>query len=154
MTGLRRLGLGLVGLCVVEYLLGMLLNLFVAIPHHHPGSAGSEYFGRAWQSLLWGISHGGLLAAHLSLGILILLGSLTLAALAFRVPNSGLRSVTVLGVLAVVAAGFNGASFLSYGQNVSSMVMAAGLAVALLCFSWVIFRATGSLDQGSAPATS
>jgi hypothetical protein len=141
-TELRRLGMALVGLCLVEYLLGMLLNLYVAIPRQHPGSSGPDYFQRAFQSVLWGISHGGLLAFHVGLGLLILLGSLRLALAAFQAPKAGLRAIAVLGLLAVVAAGFNGASFLSYHQDLSSMIMAASLAVAVFCFSWVTFRAT------------
>ncbi|MGA7173693.1 MAG: hypothetical protein WCB86_02020 [Candidatus Dormiibacterota bacterium] len=146
---LRRLGLGLVWLCLIQYLLGMQLNLFVAIPRHHPGSSGSDYFSRALQSVLWGISHGGLLAFHVGLGIVLLLGSLRLALAAFQAPPRGLRAIAVLGVLAVLAASFNGASFLSYHEDLSSMIMASSFAVAVFCFSWVVFRATTTVPQGA-----
>ncbi len=140
-TGLRRLGMVLVLLCLVQYLLGMLLNLYVALPRRHPGSSGSDYFLRAFQSVLWGLSHGNLLAAHAGLGLLIFLAALRLVLAAFRAPGQGLRAISVLGLLAVLAAGFNGASFLSYHHDLSSMIMAASFAVAVFCFSWVVFRA-------------
>lgn len=149
MTELRRLGMALVFLCLVQYLLGMLLNLYVSIPRHHPGSSGTDYFSRAYQSVLWGLSHGGLLAAHAGLGILILLASLRLVLAAFQAPSRGLRALAVLGLLAVLAAGFNGASFLSYHQDLSSMIMAASFAVALFCFSWVVFRAATKAPQAA-----
>jgi hypothetical protein len=149
MTELRRLGMALVLLCLIQYLLGMLLNLYVAIPKSHPGTSGPDYFSRAYQSVLWGLSHGGLLAAHAGLGILILLAALRLARATFRAPSRGLRAISVLGLLAVLAAGFNGASFLSYHQDLSSMIMAASFAVAVFCFSWVVFRATAKAPQAA-----
>jgi len=151
MTGLRRLGMVLVFLCLVQYLLGMLLNLYVAIPRHHPGTSGSDYFERAFQSVLWGHSphRSTVLASHVGLGILIVLLSLGLALAAFRAAGRGLRWVSTLGLLAVVAAGFNGASFLSYYKNLSSMIMAAAFAVAVFCFSWVIFRAGAKPPKAS-----
>jgi hypothetical protein len=139
--GLRRLSLALVFLCLSQFLLGMQINLFISIPRSHPGSSGSDYLVRAYQSVLWALSHGVVLASHAGLGILILLLALWLALAAFRAPGAGLRWVSVLGLLAVLAAGFNGASYLSYHQDYSSMIMAAGFAVAVLCFSWVIYRA-------------
>ncbi|HVC22773.1 MAG TPA: hypothetical protein VNH82_05030 [Candidatus Dormibacteraeota bacterium] len=144
LSGLRALGMGMVGLCLLQYVVGMVLNLFVSIPRHHPGTSGPNYFGRALQSDLWGLSQGGLLAIHVAVGVLLLVGSWRLAVAAFQAPRSGLRAVSILALLAVVAAGFNGASFLSYGQNLSSMIMAASFAIAMFCFSWVIFRAAGT----------
>jgi len=151
MTGLRRLGLTLIFLCLVQYLLGMQLNLFVSIPTSHPGSSGSDYFVRAFQSVLWGLSphRSTVLASHAGLGILILLLSLWLALATFRAPGAGLRVISTLGLLAVLAAGFNGASFLAYHQAISSMIMAASFAVALFCFSGVVFRAGAKVPPGS-----
>lgn len=149
--GLRRLSLALIFLCLVQYLLGMQLNLFVSIPKNHPGSSGSDYFERAFQSVLWGLSphRSTVLASHVGLGILILLLSLWLAVAAFWAPSPGLRWISTLGLLAVLAAGFNGASFLSYHQAISSMIMAASFAVAVFCFSWVIFRAGAGAPKGA-----
>jgi hypothetical protein len=38
---------------------------------------------------------------------------------------------SILGAIGVVGAGFNGGSFLSYGHDFSSMLMALGFAVAI-----------------------
>ncbi len=43
-------------------------------------------------------------------------------------------ALALLGGLAVIGAGFNGASFLSYGKAFSSMIMAGLWAVALACY--------------------
>lgn len=149
---LGRLGMALVLLCLIQYLLGMGLNLYVSVPRHHPGSSGGDFFLRAWQSVLWGLAHGTLLATHAGLGILILLGSLRLLLAAFRAPAAGgLRWMSLLGLLAVVGAGFNGAAFLSYHLDLSSMIMAAGLALAVFCFSWVAFQAGSNPKAEAAP---
>ena len=43
-------------------------------------------------------------------------------------------ALSVLGALAIVGAGFNGASFLDYGHAFSSLIMAALWALALACY--------------------
>lgn len=143
----RRLALVLIGACLIQFLLGMVLNLFVVITRHHPGTSGSDFFSRAFQSVVWGISHGGFLAFHVGLGILIFITSLRLAVAVFQVPQARVRTVGVLGAVSVLAAGFNGASFLSFNENFSSMIMASLFAVAVFCFSWVLFRVSAPVGQ-------
>jgi hypothetical protein len=46
-----------------------------------------------------------------------------------------------LGALGVVAAGFNGASYLDYHEDLSSMLMSAGFALALIAYSAMLFIA-------------
>jgi hypothetical protein len=36
--------------------------------------------------------------------------------------------------MAIIFAGFNGASFLKYNLNISSMLMSVGFAVAVVCY--------------------
>ena len=52
----------------------------------------------------------------------------------------------MLGALAIVGAGFNGASFLNYGQNFSSMIMAGLWALALGCYLTSMFLVARSPD--------
>jgi hypothetical protein len=49
--------------------------------------------------------------------------------------------MSVLGALAILGAGFNGASFVDYGQNFSSMIMAGLWALALACYIAGVFLA-------------
>ena len=46
---------------VVQFLLGMAVNLFVKIPTNHPGANPPEYFGGVVQSVTWALLHGPLL---------------------------------------------------------------------------------------------
>ena len=45
-----------------------------------------------------------------------------------------LGTASLLGALAIIGAGFNGASFLTYGRGFSSMIMAGLWALALACY--------------------
>jgi hypothetical protein len=42
--------------------------------------------------------------------------------------------MSALGALAIIGAGFNGASFVDYGHGFSSMIMAGLWALALACY--------------------
>lgn len=135
----RRTIIGLIIALIVQFLLGMLVNLFVTIPDGHPGSKPAEYFAGSFQSVAWAISSGpGVLVAHVVLGIILGIGSL---ALIFRVRALRRRRLTVaavLGFLFIVGAGFNGASFLDFNEDYSSMIMATLFAAALLSYVGVL----------------
>jgi len=127
----------LVILCVliVQYLLGMAVNLFVTVPRDHPGASASEYFSGVAQSVTWAILHGHvLLILHASLGLLlVVLG----AGVMYRAIRSGARSLvitSVIGAIAILAAGFNGGSYLNYHEDFSSMIMASLFAIAVTAY--------------------
>jgi hypothetical protein len=127
-------------LLIAQFLLGMVANLFVTIPSHHPGASASNYFGGVVSGITWVIPHGpAWLAAHAVLGLLLVLAAL--ASLAESLPRSGrlTKATAILGALAIIGAGFNGASFLNYGQNFSSMIMAGLWALALACYLTGLF---------------
>ena len=125
----------LIGL-VVQFLAGMWVNLFVTIPDAHPGSKPSEYFSGSAQSVVWAITGSGLpaLVFHAVWGLLLVLGSAALAFQARRLHRRSLTVAAVLGFLLVLGAGFNGASFLDFGEDFSSMIMATLFALAVLCY--------------------
>lgn len=110
----------------VQFALGMLLNLFVQLPKTHPGSTGGEYFSRSFTSLGWALSGGGgpWLFVHAGLGLLLALATLALfiGCLARRV--RGWRWLTGVAALFTVGAFFNGMSFVDYGEDFSSAIMA------------------------------
>jgi hypothetical protein len=91
-----------VGLLLAQYLLGMAVNLFVAIPDHHPGAHAPDFF----TNLAWAPRVGGKLYP----------------------------AASTLAALAIIGAAFNGASFLDYSHQVSSMIIAGMWALALACY--------------------
>jgi hypothetical protein len=149
---MRNQFLGTLVFLIVQFLLGMAVNLFVTIPADHPGANPPEYFGGVVQSVTWAVLHGQvLLQVHAVLGLLLVLNALGLLVAAIRLRARDLIVVTSLGLFGVLAAGFNGGSFLNYKQDFSSMIMATFFAWAVVSYAVGIF-VTGRTTAASASA--
>jgi hypothetical protein len=135
MTASRRLRLATIAVLVLllaQFLIGMAVNLFVQIPKNHPGARPPEYFSGAVQSVAWAVGAGPFwLLVHASLGLLLVVAAAALLVMAIAARRRGPIIAAVIGLFAVVAAGFNGASFLNYDEDFSSMLMSAAFAVAM-----------------------
>jgi hypothetical protein len=149
---MRNQFLGTLAFLIVQFLLGMAVNLFVTIPTDHPGANPPEYFGGVVQSVTWAVLHGHvLLQVHAVLGLLLVLNALGLLVAAIRMRARDLIVVTSLGLFGVLAAGFNGGSFLNYNQDFSSMIMATFFAWAVVSYTVGLF-VTGRTTGASASA--
>lgn len=121
----RWLLLSVLLLVLSQAAVGMAVNLFVTIPQHHPGAVPSDYFSGSASSVGWALSHGAAaLAAHAALGIVLVILSLVTIVRSVRVPGRTVTVAAALGSVLIIGAGFNGASFLDYGHDVSSLIMA------------------------------
>jgi hypothetical protein len=127
-------------LLITQAAVGMIVNLYAAIPTNHPGAHPSNYFVGSFHSIVWAITHGGVaLAAHRVLGVALVLLVIGTAIEALRL---GARAVAVWSSIAavlVLGAAFNGASFLDFNRNTSSLVMALLAFAALACYSAILF---------------
>lgn len=133
----RRLAVNIAAciLLLVQYLLGMAVNVGVALPAHHPGSAASNYFSGLAAGLRWVVADGpAWVAAHAAFGLALVLAALIAIGLTWRQGRRADRALSALGLLFIIGAGFNGASFLNYGQAFSSFIMAALWALATSCY--------------------
>jgi hypothetical protein len=149
---MRNQFLGTLVFLIVQFLLGMAVNLFVTIPTNHPGANPPEYFSGVVQSVTWAILHGHiLLILHASLGLLLVLNAIGLLLASIRDRARDLIWVTALGLFGVLAAGFNGGSFLNYHQDFSSMIMATFFAWAVIAYMVGLFL-TGRTTSVSASA--
>lgn len=125
---------------LVQFLLGMWLNLFVELPRDHPGSNASEYFGGVAQSVTWAILHGPiLLVLHATLGLLVVGAAFSLMVQAIRSGPRPLAVAAGVGAVSLLAAGFNGGSFLNYHEDFSSMIMAIFFAIAMGAYAVALF---------------
>jgi hypothetical protein len=121
-------------LLIVQYLLGMMTNLFAMLPASHPGAGAPNYFSGAASGAGWVISDGpGWAAAHATFGLILAAAAIATVILAWRHGRAAIALAT-LGALAIVGAAFNGVSFVNYGHDFSSMIMAALWALALSCY--------------------
>lgn len=133
---LRVASVAVLVLLLIQFLIGMAVNLFVQIPKNHPGARPPEYFSGAAQSVAWAVSAGPFwLLVHASLGLLLVAAAAVLLAMAIAARRRGPIAGTAIGLLAVVAAGFNGASFLNYDEDFSSLLMSAAFAVAVAAYA-------------------
>lgn len=127
-------------LLLAQYLLGMVANLFVTIPAHHPGANPANYFTGSASSLGWVIPNGpGWLAAHAAFGLALGLAAIGSLVLTWGRAGRLCTAMSALGLLAIIGAGFNGLSFLDFGRNSSSMIMAGLWALALACYLTCVY---------------
>ncbi len=135
---LRRAALAMTLLLLCQFALGMVTNLYVTIPAHHPGSQPSSYLTGSARSIGWAIAHGhGELAAHVALGLALAVLAVLIAAYA-TVQRRG-RTLAIAGALLTIGAGFNGAAFLDFNHNINSLIMALLFAAALTAYVTLIY---------------
>jgi hypothetical protein len=125
-SGSRTRTIAMLGLLAIQFILGMILNLFVVLPTVHPGSTGDEYFSRSWTSLMWALSlQGGVpLFLHATMGAVIFLFALAGFVVVLAQRARGWRWAWGLTALFTFGAFFNGMSFVDYGEDFSSAIMA------------------------------
>lgn len=122
-------------LLLVQYAVGMVVNLYVDIPASHPGARPSNYLVGSIHSVGWALAHGpGALAAHTALGLLLVVATFHAVALARRTARRA-TALAAMGALFTIGAGFNGASFLDYSESVSSLIMALLFALAVVAYT-------------------
>jgi hypothetical protein len=132
---LRTFALVTLLLLQAEFFIGMLVNLYVQLPAAHPGSNSSNYFLGVARGIGWALASGPLaLLVHVVLGLLLGLASFILLGLAIASRRWDWITATILGWIGVVGAGFNGASFLNYGHDFSSLLMSSGFMLATLAY--------------------
>jgi hypothetical protein len=123
-------------LLAAQFLIGMVVNLYVQLPSVHPGSNEPNYFVGVVQGVVWALGHGTWsLVIHVVLGLLLVLASLFLIGLSIAARQRGWIILSVLGWIGVMGAGFNGASFLNYGHDFSSLLMSIGFLLATISYT-------------------
>lgn len=110
---------------LVQAGLGMVANLYVSIPAHHAGAHPGNYFSGSLRSVGWAIAHGATsLAIHAALGVLLVFMAISVVVRALSLRKKWASAWSTLALLLIIAAGFNGASFLDFNSNISSLLMA------------------------------
>jgi hypothetical protein len=132
---LRILTLIILLLLAAQFLMGMLVNLYVTTIPPHPGSSAPEYFSGVAQAVAWALVHAPpFLLVHASVGLLLFLGALVILGLAIASRRRAWIISSIVGLLGIVLAGFNGASFMNYGEPFSSLFMSMGFLMAVISY--------------------
>ena len=129
-------------LLAAEFVAGMAGNLYARLPAVHPGSvrAGTDYFTDLGQAERWVTASGPpMLQVHVLLSLLIGVVAIALVVIVARAGGRGRAFVAWAGLVVIVGAGFNGGSFLIFGDGDSL----ASFAMALLFLLAVVSYAAG-----------
>ena len=123
---IRRASLGTSVALLIQYGLGMWVNLYATIPARDQGGGEFTAIGRA-------LSHGPAgLAVHTGLGLLLLIGSIVPVVRAVADRRPAFIVTSGLSLLAILGAAASGAAFVNAGGNGASLSMALLTALALL----------------------
>lgn len=125
---MRRMSLSSLIALLIQYGLGMGVNLFVNVPDADQGKGIGNAVGRA-------LSHGpAALAVHAGIGLLLVLNVISVLVVAIRTRLTWLIASATVGFLCVVGAAFSGAAFVDKGANGASMTMAVLTGVAMATY--------------------
>ena len=127
---LRRASLAILIALIVQFALGIGVNLYVTLPAAgHPGH--SSWFG-----------NGALLALHAALGMFLVLAAIAVLARAITARNVTLIATSAAGLAAIGLAFFFGATFAEKLTDGYSLGMAIAFAVALACYAIGLYALT------------
>jgi hypothetical protein len=129
-AGLRRVSLAILVVLIVQFGLGISVNLYVTLPAAgRPGHA--SWFG-----------NGPLLALHAALGMFLVLAAIFVLARAIMARNAILIATSAAGLAAILLAFFFGSRFTDKLTNGYSLGMALAFAAALACYAIGLYAAS------------
>jgi cation transport ATPase len=122
-AGLRRASLAILIVLIVQFALGISVNLYVTLPAAgHPDH--SSWFG-----------NGALLALHAALGMILVLSAIFVLVRAIMARTVTLIVTSAAGLVAIGLAFFFGARFTDKLTNGYSLGMAISFAAAVACYA-------------------
>ena len=131
-TLLQRTFLVTLILLIIQYMLGMLVNLFVQFPSSFPE-------GNAWG---WSFTHTFVTPSHILIGTLLIIVALVALVMSIRTRHVPEILTGIFGLAMIIYAWLSGASFLSNGQqNTASIQMALGFIGAVIAYGIGIYMA-------------
>jgi hypothetical protein len=137
------------GLLLVQFALGMQINLFAGLARHHAGAGAANVVPGVFDSVSWAIAHGPIvLAIHAAFGLAILVGAIHNLFWNVLWGTRGTVWATGAALLFVLAAGVNGGAFLAYDKDVYSLLMALFFGAAILCYAIAVYLLLRSPEAG------
>ena len=130
----RISSLGTVVLLIVEFVLGMIYNLYGTAPT----SAKSI-----------GLFSSLDLALHVILGILLVIAAVGQLVRTIRIRHSLSIWMSAVGLVAILGSGFAGLGFTHNGASGASLGMSLAFAVALACYVVLVFALPSSASRAS-----
>lgn len=130
---LRRASLAALVMLIIEFALGIGVNLYVELPGGDQGAGVFAAIGRA-------LSDGpAAVAVHAAVGLLLIAAAIGLVVQAVICRVAPVIALSAVGLLAVLGAATSGARFVGTGQDGASLGMALATALAMLCYAVSLF---------------
>lgn len=127
---MRRASFAALVLLLIQYVLGMYVNLYVTVPTADKGQGMGKAFSGGPASL----------TVHAVLGLLLILSAIGLLVQSLMARYWGVFAAAVIALVTVIGAAFSGADFVNKGgPDSSSMTMAVLAGVAMLCYGTVLY---------------
>ena len=131
-TGLRTYAIVTLVFLAIQFVLGMITNLFLPFPQtDQPG-------------VLWDFARSQLpIFAHIIVGIGLLVSAIVFVIRAARQQNRGWLGSTVIGLIAILVALFGGVNYTTFQQDTYSLIMSLGFIGAVLAYGWGLYANRG-----------
>lgn len=128
-NSLSRHGIGLMGGLVVQYILGMLTNLYVSFPENGTVNQNWEFTRGQW-----------LVLAHILIGLLLIFGTASLYVRAIRAKDRTWKIAGGIAAGSVILAFVSGEEFVSNQSDVYSFAMSLFFILALGSIAWGVYK--------------
>ena len=114
---------------VVQFLLGMYINMYVEFPKNGPAAA-------------WAFARSSFVVmTHIILGTLLVVGGISLLVRAIRAKNRHWTIVASIAVFGMLMSWSGGERFITTQNDVASYFMAVGFLITLLGLNWGLYTA-------------
>ena len=135
----RMMALMMIIALLIQFLLGMYTNLFIALPRVTTQGSGALMPGMG-RMMSVGLSDP-VFMVHMIVGMLLALGAIATVIVAVRAKQTPFLIITVIGLISVLIAGYGGLTFFMHGQhNSASYTMAIGWLSALTTYFMATLR--------------
>jgi hypothetical protein len=146
LPGLRGNSFGALVILLLQYGLGIWVNLYAHLPAADNGAGLASGFARA-------ISNGPVgLSIHAVLGVILIASAVAALVRACLVRRRALIVAAAVGLTCILAAGFSGAAFVGNGSDAASMSMAVAAGVAIFAYALILFLSAAGVYPASADA--
>ena len=140
---LRQANLGILIMLIIQYALGIGVNLYVTLPPADAAGRNEDQF----------IANHPLLAIHAALGILLVITAIVIVVRAARARHTTLIVTSAAGLAAIIVAASFGDDFTSKVTNGDSLGMGLATAAALACYVIGLFAAPARLPERERPGS-
>ena len=118
----------MLGLLALQYVLGMVTNLYVQFPQ-------TDQISQLWDAARSQFAS----AAHILLGVLLLVGAILFVIRAAMNREGRWIVSSAVGLVGIVVAAFGGVTFVNSQGAIFSLIMSLGFLGALVAYGWGLF---------------